>query len=105
MDWKDTVMSGSEIDTRLCDYAINFDERDKEQIDKIVGHQAGLSFKAGYKYAQDAGMEEAYEFVKREGIKEVVEFFDKRVHESGYECAVYLVDKRELKSKLKEWGL
>jgi len=99
MDWKDTVKIMSQHCNIYChkdqaeiSFKAGYDQRESEfvynpdyldfqkgvEAGRITGkragiREAGLSFKAGYKYAQDVGMEEAYEFVKREGVKEVVE--------------------------------
>ena len=49
MEAKDTVMSSTEIDTRLANYAINFSSEDMVQIQKIAQLQADISFKEGIK--------------------------------------------------------
>ena len=53
MKAEDTVIGGAEIDTRLCNYAINFSEEDKAQIQRIAQLQAEISFKAGEKNLLD----------------------------------------------------
>lgn len=47
MEAKGTVMSGSELDTRLCDYAINFSPEDMTQILRMLRVQAEISFPLG----------------------------------------------------------
>ncbi len=79
--WEDTVLTENQLKEKLGG-------------DVVVGQQASRALKLQAETSFRAGVKEAMEWVK------------KHYHaDTGYECSLYLIDKREKQAKLKEWGL
>jgi len=92
-----------EVGGELCCLIGNKMLKDME-AGKLLGDQAEISFKAGYKEAlEGAVMKGGFESVKKLGIKEVVEYVQTHSYMDDYGNTILLLEEN-WQVRLKEWG-
>ena len=101
--WEETVMKGEEMSEEIQRKTKKWSICNPEFIEDVAGvvaqKQAELSFKAGYKYAlEGAVIEGAFDSIKQEGRKEVVEWI--QYHGGSLDGS-----RSEWQAQCKDWGI
>lgn len=112
MEAKDTVVHADGCSTNLgiiganCNCGSEAQAKISFKAGKLEGYETGFDDGQNYSFTANCTVQSIKDEAKKAGLKEAVEWIKKRHHrDTGYECAIYIVDKREWQSKLKEWGL